>query len=178
MADASAGEPTDQIRAQIAQVYRTFQTAPPADRHAIVRPVIDEMFDWAEMAKRALGRHWQDRTAPEQAEFVRLFADLFEHAYLSKIELADADQFHYFGDTVEGGRAIVRTKITTRRGSEIPVDYMTRREAETRWKVYDLTTGGISLVGNYRTQFNAIVSRSSYPTLVEKLKAAGSGREP
>lgn len=173
----SAGEPTDQVRARVEQIYRTFNAAPVAERHTAIRPTLDQLFDWTEMAKRALGRHWQGRTAAEQTEFVRLFAEVFERAYVSQIKLADADQSQYSGETVEGARAIVRTRITTKRGSEIPVDYLTQRDESGHWKVYDFTTGGVSLVGNYRTQFNAIINRSSYQALVEKLKGAALQRE-
>lgn len=169
---AFAGAPTDQIRERIEQVYHGFNAAPPAARHAAVRKIIDQMFDWAEMAKRSLGRHWQDRTAAERAEFTQLFADLFEHAYVSKIQLADADRFQYLGDAVEGNRAVVRTKIVTRNGSEISVDYLTRPDDRSRWRVDDLNIEGVSLVENYRAQFNTVITRSSYRGLVERLKAA------
>lgn len=169
---AHAGAPTDQVRERIEQVYHGFTAAPPEGRHAVARTILDQMFDWTEMARRSLGRHWQDRTAVERAEFTRLFADLFERAYVSKIQLADADRFQYLGDAVEGNRAIVRTKIVTRNGNQIPVDYLTRLDDRRRWRVDDLNIEGISLVENYRAQFNAVVIRSSYQGLVERLKVA------
>lgn len=167
---AHAGAPTDQIRERIEQVYHGFTAAPPEGSHAVVRTILDQMFDWAEMARRSLGRHWQGRTAAERAEFTQLFADLFERAYVSKIHLADADRFQYLGDAVESNRAVVRTKIVTRNGSEIPVDYLARLDNRGRWRVDDLNIEGISLVENYRAQFNALVIRSSYQGLVERLK--------
>jgi len=175
-ADALAGAATDQIRAHIDRAHRAFNAAQPADRRTAVRKVIDQMFDWTDMAKQSLGRHWADRTPEERAEFVQLFTDLFEHAYVSKIELADAERFQYFGDSEEGDHTIVRTKIVTRRGSEIPVDYLTRLEGRSGWRVYDLKIDGVSLVGNYRTQFNSIIGRSSYRALLEKLRAMGKER--
>jgi len=82
------------------------------------------MFNWIAMAEGALGQHWRERTPPERAEFVRLFRDVFERAYLSKIQLADAERFAYLGDTTEGDHAVVRTRITTNKWhgdpSELP----------------------------------------------------------
>ena len=101
------------------------------------------------MARRALGPHWNERTAAERTEFVDLFAELFRRTYLSRIELADREQFLYLDETVEGDSATVRTAIVTKKNRQIPVHYLTRR-AEGQWKIYDLTVGGTSLVNNYR----------------------------
>jgi len=130
------------------------------------------MFDWPEMAKGALGKHWQERSPSERDDFVRLFAAVFERAYLSKIQLVDAEHFTYLGEAIEGEHATVRTTVTAKNGSVIAVDYRTRVAEGGSWRVYDLDTEGISLVGNYRTQFNSIITRSSYSELVKRLKAA------
>jgi len=107
----------------------------------------------------------------ERAEFVRLFGDVFERAYLSKIQLADAQRFAYLGDTIEGDHTVVRTQITTNNGTVIPVNYRAGMADGRTWRVYDLDVGGVSLVNNYRAQFNSIIARSSYPELVNRLKA-------
>ena len=172
---AVSGGPTDQIRGHVDEMYRLVSSASErsaADSHVAVRKVADQMFDWPEMARGALGKHWQERTPSERDEFVRLFAAVFERAYLSKIQLADAEHFTYLGDTVEGEHATVKTTVTAKNGSVIAVDYRTRVGEGGSWRVYDLDTEGISLVGNYRTQFNSIIARSSYAELVKRLKAA------
>jgi phospholipid transport system substrate-binding protein len=101
---------------------------------------------------------------------VRLFSALVERAYVSKIHLVDADRFQYLGDTVRGNDAVVRTKVFTKRDAEIPVDYRVRLQEGTRWRVYDVDVDGVSLVDNYRRQFNSIITRSSYETLISQLK--------
>lgn len=172
---AVSGGPTDQIRGHVDEMYRLVSNAgerSAADGQAAVRTVADRMFDWPAMAKGALGKHWQERTSSERDEFVRLFAAVFERAYLSKIQLADAEHFTYLGDTIEGERATVRTTVTAKNGSVIAVDYRTRVGEGGSWRVYDLDTEGISLVGNYRTQFNPLIARSSYSELVKRLQAA------
>jgi ABC-type transporter MlaC component len=166
---------TDHIRVRIEKIYDLLSPAGSGEsngpiRQAEARRLLDEIFDWDEMARRALGPHWNERTAAERAEFVDLFAELFRRTYLSRIELADREQFLYLDETVEGDSATVRTAIVTKKNRQIPVHYLTRR-AGGQWKVYDLTVGGASLVNNYRAQFTALVARSSYQDLVEKLRA-------
>jgi phospholipid transport system substrate-binding protein len=167
-----AGEATDQIRTHIDQMYHLVaRTGSTAESREAVRKLADRMFNWIAMAEGALGQHWRDRTPAERAEFVRLFADVFERAYLSKIQLADAERFAYLGDTSENDHSVVRTRISTNNGTVIPVNYRVRMTEGGTWRVYDLDVGGVSLVSNYRTQFNAIIGRSSFPELVNKLKA-------
>ena len=171
---AVSGGPTDQVRGHVDEMYRLVSNAsdPASGSQTAVRKVADRMFDWPEMARGALGKHWQERTPSERDEFVRLFAAVFERAYLSKIQLADAEHFTYLGEAIDGERATVRTTVTAKNGSVIAVDYRTRVGEGGSWRVYDLNTEGISLVGNYRTQFNSIIARSSYSELVKRLKAA------
>jgi phospholipid transport system substrate-binding protein len=171
---AVSGGPTDQIRGHVDEMYRLVSNAsdPASGSQTAVRKVADRMFDWPEMARGALGKHWQERTPSERDEFVRLFAAVFERAYLSKIQLADAEHFTYLGEAIDGEHATVRTTVTAKNGSVIAVDYRTRVGEGGSWRVYDLNTEGISLVGNYRTQFNSIIARSSYSELVKRLKAA------
>jgi len=166
-----ASEATDQIRAAIDQMYRLVATGSTAENREAVRKAADRMFDWAAMADGALGQHWRERTPDERAEFVRLFGDVFERAYLSKIQLADAERFAYLGDTIEGDDTVVRTQITTNNGTVIPVNYRARMTQGRTWRVYDLDVSSVSLVANYRTQFGTIIGRSSYPELVNRLKA-------
>ena len=126
---AVAGGPTEQIRGHVDEMYRLVSDArerSASDRQMAVRKVADRMFDWPEMAKGALGKHWQERTPSERDEFVRLFAAVFERAYLSKIQLADAAHFTYLGDRVEGEHGTVKTTVTAKNGSVIAVAYRTR----------------------------------------------------
>jgi phospholipid transport system substrate-binding protein len=180
---AGAGVPTDQLRVQVDRVFTLledpqFKEEEPRLRRAAVRRIADEIFDFSETARRALGQHWQRRTPAERDEFVTLFADLFEHGYVSKIELYDGEKIDYTGDTIQGDQATVRTTIVTRQGSEFPVNYRMHLKGD-RWRVYDAEIAGVSLVGNYRAQFNKIIRTSSYEGLVRKLRTrqgeGGSG---
>jgi len=174
---AMAGEPTDQIRAHITVMYGAVGASASAPSGmGSVRKVADQMFDWRAMAREALGDHWAKRSAEEQNEFARLFMNLFEDAYLSKIRLAEADKFEYLGETAVGDEAVVRTRVVTRNGSAIPVNYRTRRDEAGRWRVYDLDVERISLVRNYRSQFDSIIRRTSFEQLLARLKAVEDKR--
>ena len=173
--DGWAGPPTELLRAQIDRVVRTLEEpelkkeGKVRERRAAVRKIAEDIFDFTETAKRSLGRHWQPRTSAERKEFVDLFANLLERSYLSKIELYNGEKIAYLGDSVDGDQAIVRTKIGTKQGTEVPVDYKMYRHGD-RWLVYDVIIEGVSLIANYRTQFNKIIQTSSYQELVRKMK--------
>ena len=176
---AIGGEPTDQLKPEIDRVIKTLEDptlkgeAKAAQRRDALRAITESVFDWEEMSRRALGPHWQGRSEAERTEFVGLFRNLIESAYASKIESYSGERVNYTGDSVEGDQATVRTRLTTRQGKEVPVDYrMLKRDA--RWKVYDVGVEGVSLVGNYRTQFNHIIRTSSYEELIRKLKSRSS----
>lgn len=172
---ARAQSPTEQIRQQVDQILRTlqdpaFRTRSASDRHAAIRGVADQIFDWTEMSRRALGPHWQQRTPAQREEFVPLFTDVLERAYVSKIESYQGERIQYRGETVDGDHAVVRTTIETPKGQSIPVDYRMLRSAN-GWKVYDVEIANVSLVANYRTQFNDVIRRASYDELIRRLRA-------
>ncbi len=183
-----AGVPTEQLRTSVDQVIVILQDpslkaeSKVPERRAAVRKEADNIFDFEETAKRALGPHWQKLTEPQRREFVSLFTDLLERAYLSKIDQYSGEKLTYVGDTVDGDLAIVRTRFVTKNGTEVPVEYRMVRRGD-RWLVYDVVIEGISLVNNYRSQFNKIIQTSSYDELVSRMKtsqfsAPGSAKSP
>jgi phospholipid transport system substrate-binding protein len=172
---ALAGAPTDQLRVQVEQVIKLLSDpalktpAKLGERRVMIMKIADEVFDFREISQRTLGRHWQGRTSAEQAEFSTLFRDVLARAYVTQIENYSGEKVTFVNDAIEGDLATVRTKVITKTGTEIPVDYR-MFSASARWRVYDVLIEGVSLVGNYRTQFNAIIQRKGYPELVAKLK--------
>ena len=171
---AWAGAPTDQLRAQVDRVLKILDDPAlkdkPKERRVVVRKVADDIFDFGETAKRSLGRHWAARTPTERDEFVKLFGDLLERSYISKIELYGGEKIQYTGDKIEGDQASVLSKLVTKQGSEVPIEYRMLKKGD-RWLVYDVIIEGVSLVSNYRTQFNKIIQTSSYADLVKKMKS-------
>jgi phospholipid transport system substrate-binding protein len=176
-AAAWAGAPTDQIKASIDQVIRTIQDPalkPPSmaeERRAAIRKQAEALFDFTETGRRALGRHWQELSDAQQREFVSLFTDLLERSYINRIEQYSGERIVYAGDSTEGETATVRTKFITKQSTEIPVDYRLLQRGD-RWLVYDVYVEGISLVSNYRTQFDRIMRTASYSELVKRMRAS------
>lgn len=169
---ALAGPPTDQVRRYTEIVQRILDDTamPVADKREAVRKVAEEVFDMTETAKRALGRHWQGRTPAQQEEFVQVFAELLERTYISKIDLYGGEQLQFTGEAVDGDFATVRGKIITKQRSEIPVEARLHQR-DGRWLVYDIVIESVSLVGNYRSQFDRIIRTASFEELLKRLKS-------
>jgi len=172
-----AGAPLDQLRLQVDRVLKVLDDPElkkenkAKERRVAVRKIANDIFDFNETAKRSLGRHWAARTPAEREEFVQLFSDLLERSYLSKIELYGGEKIQYLSDSVDDGdQGKVQTKIVTKQGSEIPIEYRMHKKGE-KWLVYDVIIEGVSLVANYRTQFNKIIQTSSFQELVKKMKS-------
>ena len=176
---AVAGPATDRLKPEIERVLATLEN--PAlrgdgkaqERRLALRSITDGVFDWTEMSRRALGRHWSARTPAEQQEFIELFRDLIERAYLSKIERYTGEPIAFLSESLDGDLATVRTGITTKQNQDVSIDYRMSRQGD-RWLVYDVLVESISLIANYRTQFDGIIKTSSYQELVRKLKARAS----
>jgi phospholipid transport system substrate-binding protein len=173
---ATAGPATDQLHGSIDAVLKILsdpelkKQAKAVERRRAIRTVANDIFDFNEISRRSLAVHWQARAPAERQEFVALFGDLLENSYISKIESYSGEKIVYAGETVDGQLATVKTRLVTRQGTEVPVEYRMFLRDD-RWRAYDVNIEGISLVANYRAQFNTIISRSGYQDLVAKLKA-------
>jgi len=169
-----AGAPTDTLKGTVDRIVQILADPAlqdkPEQRRAEVRKIAEGIFDYPDTARRALGPHWSARSPQEQQEFAKLFADLLDRAYVSKIELYQGERVRYVGETADGDEATVKTVIATKKSSDIPVDYRMHRK-DGRWLVYDVIIEGVSLVSNYRTQFNKVVQTESYDALVQRLRA-------
>jgi phospholipid transport system substrate-binding protein len=169
-APAWAG-PTDQLREYTDQVIKILDDPALArgDRRAAVRKIAHEAFDVTETARRVLARHWQARTPAERDEFTQLFADLLERTYIARLDEYGGERIRYVGESIDGELATVRARIVTRAGIEVPVESRMVLRGE-RWLIYDVLIENVSLVANYRSQFDRIVRSSSYEELVRCLK--------
>jgi len=139
-------------------------------RRTALRNEIGKVLDFEEMAKRSLGVYWKERTPQEKKEFVDLYKDLLIRSYSGKIESYTDEEIIYTDERIENGKyAEVKTKIITKDKKEIPIDYKLYFNGK-EWKVYDLVIEGVSLVSNYRSQFNKIIRNHSYQDLVKRMK--------
>lgn len=167
---------TDEVKQTVDQVVATVSDSNlkkpenEAKRRAALKSSISRIFDYGEMAKRSLGVHWKARSSSEQKEFVNLFATLLENSYAGKIESYENEKIVYGKELVDGDYAEVRSKVVTAKRDEYSLDYRLLKEGN-RWMVYDVVIEGVSLVSNYRSQFNKIIINQGYGQLVKKLRA-------
>ena len=139
------------------------------ERRFLIRNAVDERFDWGEISKRCLGKHWKELSEEEQDEFIILFSKLLERAYLEKVENFSGEKVSYEKEVIDGAYGSVESKIMTGRGTPVHVKYHLIRK-KNDWLVYDVSIGGVSLVNTYRNQFSNILRNSSYKKLAEKMK--------
>ena len=172
---ANAGLPTDQIKSTVdraVMVLKDPRLKPAAklqERRDQLRKILFSRFDFTEMAKRSLGANWRRRTPQEQEEFVRLFTDLLERAYADIIESYSDEKITYIYERIDGSYADVTSKLFTSRGEEYSINYKVHLISN-EWKIYDVVAENISLVNNYRSQFNRVISNASYEELVRRLR--------
>jgi len=167
--------PTDQVRGTVNEITTILKNpalktdAKKKDRRDLLRKAIYARFDFTEMARRSLGAEWRNRSTKEQEEFTQLFTDLLERAYLEQIESYTNERFVYGKETIDNDFAEVQSKIVTAKGEEYALNYRLR-QAGKEWKIYDVVVENISLVNNYRSQFNRIISNQSYDELLRRLR--------
>jgi phospholipid transport system substrate-binding protein len=169
-----AGPPTDQIKATVDNAVGLLRDSrdkavATQDRRDQLRQILFTRFDFSEMARRALGAHWRRRTATEQQEFVQLFTELLERQYAGIIESYTDEKIVYVSERTDGAFAEVNSKIFTAKGQELSINYKAQLVGQ-EWKVYDVIAEEISMVNNFRSQFNRVISSSSYDELVRRLK--------
>lgn len=174
-AGGSSGGPMEAIREtteRILEVISTPELKGPdkaAARQEMIREAVDERFDWEEIARRSLGRHWRGRTEAERDEFKRLVRELAGKTLLVRLEEYTGEKVTYVEEEVDGKYGQVKIKILTDKSQNIPINYR-MKYMEDGWRVYDILIEGVSLVNNYRVQFNEILTKGSYGDLVERLE--------
>jgi phospholipid transport system substrate-binding protein len=175
-AGAGTGGATDELRPAIDKVLQILGDpalkgeAKTTERRAALRHVMEGAIDFSEAARRALAAHWRTRSPIEREEFIGLFKDLVTHSYIRVMEPYAGETVQIVGESPTNGTATVLTRIERRQGEPVPIDYRMHVRG-TRWLIYDVLVEGVSLVGNYRVQFNTIVQTSSYEELVRRMRA-------
>jgi phospholipid transport system substrate-binding protein len=134
-----------------------------------LKAIANPIFDFEEMAKRTLGPHWRRRTPAEQQEFVKLFRDFLERVYADRIDLYSGEKVMFGRETVENDFAQVESTLVNPKGEEVSVVYRLRR-SDGKWKIYDAVVENISVVNNYRSQFDRVISKSSFDELKKILR--------
>jgi phospholipid transport system substrate-binding protein len=186
-AGAQPQDPTAMIKSVIDQTIAVFKdrSVTSAARQAKLRAIAEQHFDFAEMARSTVGYHWREFTPEQQQEFVPLFTSFIEDVYLDQIQRYSVQRIQkdiqstnieFTKQQIDGAgdAEVFSTVMTNERATPIPVNYrMTLINGE--WKVYDLTVDSISVMANYRNQFNRVLNQGGYDKLVsimrEKQKA-------
>ena len=170
-----AGEPLEMVRSSVEKVVAVLKDSrlksPEKKKERIdrLKEIINPIFDYDEMARRALGAHWRRRTPAEQEEYLTLFRLFIEKVYADKVDLYEGERIVVGRETIDGDYAEVESKVINARGEENPVIFRIRR-ADGKWRVYDAVVENISVVQNYRSQFDRVISKSSYDELRKLLK--------
>jgi phospholipid transport system substrate-binding protein len=127
-------------------------------------------FDFVEMSKRSLARNWRNFTPQQRKDFSDVFADHLNNTYMDKIQAEYQDETVEFlsEEMVSGDKAMVRT-IIKRRTVNVPVDYSVLL-SDKAWRVYDVNIEGVSLIKNYRTQFDEILAKETPDQLIDRLR--------
>lgn len=172
IASVACANPTEDVKKTVDEVVRIVADKDmkknEAKRRQALKKAISTIFDYSEMAKRSLGKHWNPRTMAEKKQFTEIFATLLENSYAGKIESYNNERIVYIRDIVEDNYAEVKSKVVTAARDEFTLDYRLLKQSN-KWMVYDVIIEGVSLVSNYRSQFNKIITADGYSTLVKKL---------
>ncbi|MEI7958363.1 MAG: ABC transporter substrate-binding protein [Verrucomicrobiota bacterium] len=146
--------------------------AKKTERRQLVRNEMEKRFAWEESARACLGRHWTKRTPAEKTEFVKLFSEFLKDTYSDKVATyyGDLDKVDYQGEKIQADYASVKLVLTTKAKVDHPLEYRMEKAGDD-WKVYDVVIEGVSMVKNYRDQFDAIIAKSSYEELIKEIKS-------
>ena len=165
--------PLDTVNAVINKslpVLRDKRTPLPQRRRQL-RDLLEQHFDFPDMARIALGYHWRELSPTQRSQFTQLFTAFIENAYLSKIQDYSGQDVAVLGQNSEGeGFARVRSQIIQPAKQPIKVDYLLR-DINGDWKIYDVTVDAISIVANYRNQFNRVINDQGFDKLMADMKA-------
>ena len=175
---AMAGEATAQLRATIDEFVTILVNTPVAELRAHGLPdnalkLIYGRFDFSEMTKRSLGKHWEGLAQSEQREFVDAFTQKLLMAYGRSVRSTGDEKVQFNRETSDGKIARVETKVLSGNGESLPIDYQLLDVAG-QWKVYDMVIDQISIVNNFRAQFERVIAKSSVKELLALMKQQNS----
>jgi len=167
---AFGNTPTEQIQETVGQVMKVVSSTANTDeqRKEMLRKTLMPRFDWFEMARQALGKHWNIAVGRED-EFVATFTEFLGNAYVGQISSYKDEKIVFVQESIEDNQAQVKTKIIPANGETTSVSYRLHRVGGD-WKIYDVVVEDISLVVNYRSQFNRILAKGSFDDLLAQLR--------
>ena len=169
---ASASPARDQLKQSIDSILAVLKNpefkseSQKEKRRDILRKIVEERFDFEKMSQLSLARYWKERTQDEKSEFVALFGRLLKDTYITKMEGYTDEKIIFLKERRKKKKVQINTKIITQT-IEIPINYRMFTRENDLWMVYDVVIEGVSLIGNYRSQFGKILERDSFEELME-----------
>ena len=177
--NALANDPMPVVKTSVNQALATLRnnSIPLKEKQVKLRQIVSSTFDLTEMAKSAMGPHWHDLTPEQRKEFSDVFVTFIEDSYLSKINDYRHQDVVFVRARNDGpDYAQVDTRIVQSGDDPIDLDFQLGRSGDT-WKICDVTVDAISIIANYRNQFNRIMNSRGYDTLIEDLKTKQKASE-
>ena len=171
-APVHAATPLETVRTEVNKVLDALRNKGLKEeaKKETLRLVYKEMFDQVELARWSLGNNWNKLSEAQRQEFVTLFQQVLEKAYADKILAYTNEKITFDREVpISKSRVEVQTRVVTK-SKEIPINYRVVQESDGTWKVYDVVVENVSLVMNYRSQFNDILSKNTPAQLIETLQ--------
>jgi len=168
--------PMDIMKGVVDEVFHALQifpvNGPPENlpkRRAEIRKIIDNHFDAALMSQRALGKYWKEISEDKQQEFTKLFYWRLYNFYIMRLEAYSDEKVIYNKELLKGNVAAIYTQISSKKYPEFDIEYRLKQYGDD-WKIYDVVIEGVSLVANYRSQFNSFLGKKSFDELLKALR--------
>lgn len=172
LAAESSSEPGKRIKSTVESIQATLLQyrgkVSEEDLNKKLIDIVEPVFDFAEMSRRCLGANWQEGTASQRDEFVKLFSELLADNYLDKLKKSTDAGFEYAGESVRGENAVIRS-IVSYQGDKASLDYRLQLKNGT-WRIYDVIIENVGLVSNYRNEFSGIVRKEGFAGLLTRVR--------
>jgi phospholipid transport system substrate-binding protein len=171
---ALAGEPMAQLSASINEFVTIMANTSVAELRATglpekARQLVFARFDFSEMTKRSLGSHWKSLDPTEQREFVAAFTQRLLVAYGKTVRATGNEQIQFVREFRDGQQASIETQVVSGNGDQTPIDYRLHN-IDGQWMVYDVVIDKVSVVNNYRSQFERVIAKFSVQDLLRRMK--------
>lgn len=167
---AYAGAATDVVKAKQTALFDLLKQSTPDEKK--IAAVFDEMLDYQSLAQASLGDEWANRTDAEKKEFADLLKQLVRKAYEKGLKKTLNYDIEYVSEEQKDGSYLVKTKAKSKSDArEDPIEIVFKMaQKDSKWRVQDITTEGVSLVSSYKSQFTKIIKKDGFPKLIEKMK--------
>jgi len=175
---ASATDATAQLSATMNEFVTILVNTPVAELRQTGLPdkalkLINSRFDFSEMTKRSLGPHWNALEANDQQEFIDAYTQMVLRFFGRSVRAAGDETIQYKREVRDGILASVETKVVSGSRDDFAIDYRLH-DIDGQWKVYDVLIDHISIVNNYRAQFERVIAKSSVKELLQRMKQLAS----